>query len=141
MEKVRTPAQNKRLFGLLAKLHITDDQRAVLVYEFSKGRTESSAGLTTGECESLCNHLQEIVNRENDKLRRLRWCLYYSFRDSGYDCYRLPGNKPNLEAIEEYAVKYWGKKTTEMTAEEIEKKIRPIQNWKYAKKNKRSTGY
>lgn len=75
MEQLRTKSQSKRLFGLLKRLNWID-QRAVLAYQYSGGRTESTGQLTKYECQKLITKLQAEVNKtkpsSNQKTKMLR---------------------------------------------------------------------
>lgn len=69
MNVKRTKEQNKRLFGLLNALHLTEEERGVLVGSFSDGRTASSKDLTVVECQALIEYLQKQFD---DSIRKMR---------------------------------------------------------------------
>lgn len=66
---LRTKRQNKRLFGLLNALYLTEEERGVLVGSFTDGRTCSSAEMTIVECEALIDHLQRQFDGSTKKMR------------------------------------------------------------------------
>lgn len=72
----RTKTQNSRLYYLLNKTGMTDD-RAALVSDVTKGRTESTKELTAGECQTLISRLQayqkeQPISTEHISLKKMR---------------------------------------------------------------------
>ena len=63
METKRTLKQNNRLFSLLNQLKLDDTARADLCFQFTNQRSYSSTDLTVGECNDLCHHLEDIVQK------------------------------------------------------------------------------
>lgn len=67
---------HKRLMTLLSKLGIDDEQRHDMVYQYTRGRTQSTRDLTLVELNDLCARFQAILDEQNkkytDQLRRLR---------------------------------------------------------------------
>lgn len=59
----RNVDQNKQLYGLWARLNITDPAlRATLVLQFTNDRTSSSSDMLVDECQNLINTLRHKVN-------------------------------------------------------------------------------
>lgn len=65
----RTKEQNRRLFGLLNALHLTEEERGVLVGSFTDGRVVSSKDMTVVECQALIEHLQRQYDGSIKKMR------------------------------------------------------------------------
>lgn len=65
MEQLRTIGQNKRLFGLLQELGLTD-QRAELALQYSNKRTERTSQLYYSECAELIKDLEGSQEQEED---------------------------------------------------------------------------
>lgn len=59
----RTISQNKRLHALCNALGVDKEAKEDLVYQYTKGRTTSSAQMLMPECEALNNNLQHLLNR------------------------------------------------------------------------------
>lgn len=61
---------------LLSKLGIDDEQRHIMVYQYTGGRTQSTRDLTLVELNDLCARFQAIADdrdrKYTDQLRRLR---------------------------------------------------------------------
>jgi hypothetical protein len=92
-DQIRTPAQSKKLWALLVKLHIAH-QREALALAYSDGRTSSTKLLYREECEDLINYCLSQLPREPDKaLERpkpsKRWRKFFSL------CYKLGWEKPD----------------------------------------------
>ena len=70
---------------------------------------------------------------QQESLRRMRWRLWFAFRDSKYPEYRnetTNGIYPNYKAIDEYCLKHWGTRIGMMTEYELSQKIAVVMRWK-----------
>ena len=67
-------------------------------------------------------------------MESMRWKLKFCFRDSKYEKYKNPdSSKPNIEEIDKYTLKHWGKTVNEMDKRELGKYISIVKNWTNAK--------
>ncbi len=86
--KKRTTTQNRILYSLLSSLGISDDNKAVLVAEYTNGRTEKSSEMSYNECQQLIDDLQREErknrNEEYKKLNRLRRKVFVEFYELGW---------------------------------------------------------
>ncbi len=67
----RTLAQNKRLHALITKRGIGDETKAEMVFNLTKGRTDSTAELTYYECNTLIRNLENVSANNNAQRRFL----------------------------------------------------------------------
>lgn len=58
---LRTINQNRQLHALVNKLGINKETKEELVYEYTKGRSSSSADLNLDECQALINNLNHMA--------------------------------------------------------------------------------
>ncbi len=77
----------------------------------------------------------ETKNRlKEESMRRMRWRLWFAFRDSKYTRFRQSdgrgGLNPNYQTIKEYCLKYWGKEIKDMTENELTNRIAIVNKWK-----------
>lgn len=81
----RTKEQNRILYSLLNRLGIDESVKAILVYNYTGGRTEHSSEMTMAECDAMIKDLRaELEKKEYSKegkerqyLRRKVFKLFY----------------------------------------------------------------
>lgn len=76
----------------------------------------------------------ETIDRiKEETLRRMRWRLWFAFRDSGYKqfCYVRKDGKvePLYEGIKEYCREHWGKEIGTMNERELSRYIAVVNRW------------
>lgn len=71
---------------------------------------------------------------KEEALRRMRWRLWFAFRDSKYTQFRQSDGRgklnPNYQTIKEYCLKHWGKEIKDMTEKELADRIAIVLKWK-----------
>ena len=70
---------------------------------------------------------------KEESMRRMRWRLWFAFRDSKYTQFRKAiGGKlyPNYETIKAYCLKHWGKEIKDMGENELNRRIALVIKWK-----------
>ena len=70
---------------------------------------------------------------QEEAMRRMRWRLWFAFRDSKYDQFKYmhKGNVyPNYAKIKEYCLRHWGKEIKDMGYNELSNKISIVLKWK-----------
>jgi hypothetical protein len=102
----RTKEQHNRLFGLLTKLHWLH-HRKDLAYQYSEGRTDSTANLSVQECDALMDMLQKEVDKteapkEQTKLDKMRKKFFYYCHELGWK----ENGKLNYERINNWLLKF-----------------------------------
>lgn len=60
----RTVTQNKQLHAIIGKLKISSEHKQELIYQYTKGRSSSSADLTIPEAQALINNLNHLLRNE-----------------------------------------------------------------------------
>jgi hypothetical protein len=68
-----------------------------------------------------------------EALRRMRWRLWFAFRDSKYMQFRIIVNgklNPNYMKINEYCLRHWGKEIKDMGPKELNRRIALVLKWK-----------
>lgn len=135
MEK-RTEEQNKRLFKLLKQhgFEGDDEARAKMAKMASVNRTAHTSELTIAECDALLIHLSDTLTRRLDTMRRLRWRLWFAFRDSKYEAFKgdvgRDGKRmPNYKLIDSYCNEQWKTTIAEMSEKELTKYISIVKKW------------
>lgn len=66
MPKYRSATQNKRLWGLAAKLGLEHEDLRDYAHEYSGGRTDHTSKLYFNECEKLNNYLDGLANPKKE---------------------------------------------------------------------------
>ncbi len=66
MPKLRTKAQNSKMFGLAAKCGLTHDDLRDWAADVSNGRTEKTSKLYIKEADAIINHLDALVNPKKE---------------------------------------------------------------------------
>lgn len=80
----------------------------------------------------------EITQQQSDRLkmesiRRMRWRLWFAFRDSKYESFRkkVKGEvQPDYETIKQYCLDHWKTEIKDMTESELTKYIAIVRKWK-----------
>ncbi len=99
----RTIPQNKRLHFLLAKLGIDKYTCSDMVFNFTGGRTTSSAELTINECNTLIKKLEAAlykdIKKQNRQIADLRQKARRTVFKLMYDCGFLDSSMNNTEKV------------------------------------------
>ena len=66
MPKLRTKAQNSKMFGLAAKCNLTHEDLRDWAADVSNGRTEKTSKLYIKEADTIINHLDALVNPQKE---------------------------------------------------------------------------
>lgn len=99
----RTNEQNRALHSLITKAGFDADMKADIVFNYTDGRTRSSADLTYSECNELIKFLGRIIPDVLDKKRkRVIACL----AEAGF----VIKGKPDMMAINKWVIQQKFKK-------------------------------
>lgn len=80
----------------------------------------------------------EITKEQSDRLkmesiRRMRWRLWFAFRDSKYERFRKEVRDeihPNYDNIKQFCLEHWKVEIKDMTESELKKYIAIVAKWK-----------
>jgi hypothetical protein len=133
---IRTIQQNKILHTLLSRLHIDAETKAILVQQYTDGRTTNSSEMEMYECQSLINHLRHMLNQNpvqipveqqlnTEQMDRQRKRLIAKFREMGYN---TADNRADMPRINETLKKHWHKTINEFTETELPKIIAVVEH-------------
>lgn len=73
------------------------------------------------------------VQLKNEAMTRMRWRLWFAFRDSKYEHFRYISKGrayPNYATIKEYCLRHWSKEIKDMSYNELSNKISIVLKWK-----------
>jgi hypothetical protein len=127
--------QNKHLHLLLNKLNVDAENKAVLVYEYTQGRAESSKELTFHEARRLIHDLDQEVKKLNQLQpeNRMRKKIFYYFNKCGY----TKNDQTDVPRVNDWILKYGylHKPLMDYTAKELPKLVGQAEKvyWTYVK--------
>lgn len=125
----RTIEQNNRLFKLLALLHVTDEERGVLVNSFTDSRSSSSKDLTVVECHALIEHLQK---RYDDSMRKMRAKAINIALDIGVIS-KVGDKIVDWEPLNKWTVAKWKQPFYKLSYDQCRSCITALENWRDGK--------
>ena len=127
---LRSSTQNARLHTLINSLGIDKETKAGLVYQYTAGRSDSSADLTYQECQQLIKDLsQKLLKSAQDKANtnkadRLRKKIISLFREMNY---QTEAGKADMQRIKATLLHKWGKDINRYTEAELRRIIAVLQ--------------
>ena len=131
-----TAEQNKRLYGLLNALHLTEEERGVLVGSFTDGRSSSSKDLTVVECQALIEYLQK---RFDDSMRKMRAKAINIALDIGVlkpHPIKGMGYVENWTPINKWTLSKWKQPFYKLDYDQLRNCITALESWRDAETKK-----
>ena len=98
----RNKKQNNELHALLSKAKIDNETKMNMVLTYTNNRTMKSSGMTMEECQTMINHLSQML-KYNERCDKMRKKIISLFRRQGYV---LENGKADMKAIEGWCEKY-----------------------------------
>lgn len=128
-DQPRTKAQNARLFTLLGKLRLGEDERHELAFAFSDGRTSSTRELRAYECNNLIHHLEKMLKAHPEEVKHynMRRKVFSLAHQLGWE---LPNGKVDMVRLNGFCLKRTAckKPLLAMTVKELVAVVTQLEN-------------
>lgn len=126
-KKKRELWQNNRIHGLCAKRRLGKAERALLVRQITKGRTNSTKDLLFDEANQLIHHLEAGSVPKEDPADKMRKKILHYFHNMGW---QDADGKVIIDDVESWMIKhsFLNKSINAYTLEELPKLVSQVQS-------------